>query len=169
MKKTLDPTINRKMRRTFRKLRHKVSYINQGGCGVFAVCLAKILRKLGYDARIVALNNISSLWGRDEEDIINHNQELRRAKQSNTSPYCTKAHYMVRVGNTYIDSQHIKPCLGRKMWLKKESGERWLGQVILGNVPIESLAYLNDNGDAWNSNYRRNQTPLLESILKQSL
>lgn len=172
MQKTLNPLLILKMKRIFSKLNERIKYIDSGGCGVFAVFLAKLLRRHGYDARIIALNRYkhwSSIYDEDDNTVTNHNMSIKHAMKKSNYVDVTKSHYVVRVGNFYIDNWDIVKTKGQVLHMKKEFKSKWHFKILLGNVPIPYLAYLNEQEDAWNSLYDRRNNRKLELFLKQHL
>jgi hypothetical protein len=172
MKRELSPVLKQKLKRTFKTLNTEVPSINSGGCGVFAVSLTKILRKLGYDARIIGLNmkRYYSFDDGDKENMItSHNLSIKNAMKHNSSSNATKSHYVVRVGNTYIDCTNIKKCNSLKMRLKYDNYKTFSYRIILGNVPVSILAYLNKDPFVWNPYYHRSNNQKIDKILKTNL
>lgn len=80
------------------KVNEKLYGIDRGGCGLFAVKLAKRLKKLGIPAKIAILDR----WG-NIDDYKEDIKELGYIDPDSSKP----SHVLVKIGRRYVDNNGV--------------------------------------------------------------
>ena len=148
---------------------HKVPYINNGGCGIFASYLYKELVKYGFKPKILTLTS----YGVDKDEIRDYKNSylpnLRYSRKNNRSPNNgAKSHYMVKLGNFALDCSGSFAFQKQKdHTVKIEKREYIYG--ILGTISIEDLDYLIKMEWAWNYCFERKHSPKIQRLIKKQL
>lgn len=134
----------------------KIPKINQGGCGIFAIKMAKELKKLGYSPNIVIIDrgveNVNN-----KKEILNRvtNKERVGSYEKRQTSFC---HCCVEIGGLYFDGLHIGLSLM----------ERWNSYIFSGNYTIEEMEIALKVG-GWNSSYDRRKNRMLQGIIDKSI
>lgn len=146
-------------------IQSKVLDLNYGGCGVFAVLFCDHLIRLGFDAKIYALD--SPVWsvGIDHES----NVDICAYVVSNGLNPVNEGvrinwHYAVRIDEFFFDSEGFG-VIDSKNIFEINASE----YIVLGEIPLEYLRYLSffQGYAGWNSVYDRKQNSIVEDIINQ--
>lgn len=135
-------------------IQRKIPSINCGGCGIFAVALAKELTRLGYKVKIITLeqSHYSPVFIKKQfkSEITN----LRYSRKNNKQPKNGgAAHYMVKMGNYAIDCNGEFLIYTHNNIKVVEKG--YIDYIVAGTISIDDLEYLNGFSWAWNDTFPR--------------
>lgn len=147
----------------------KVSYINCGGCGIFASFLYKELIKFGFKPKILVFKT----WSVDRDDIKEYKNsylpDIQNSRKNNSNPKNgAKSHYMVKLGNFALDCSGDFPFVRQKD--KSIHIEKYeCTYALLGTMSIEDLDYLIGIKWAWNPEFNRRHSKRIEKLIKKQL
>lgn len=170
MKMTLE--LAAKIVKKLRPVNKQISNLNYGGCGVFAVALAKQLISLGFDAKIIGLE-FSDSWAIDhaKKNYAHNCEKLHYGRVNNIKANDvgveTNNHYCVQVEDIYLDSTGYS--------LQDENGELYLTQeycTIIGEVDLIDFEYISmvkNPKNLWNNDYDRTQNKEVISLINSLL
>jgi hypothetical protein len=139
------------------QIKNEIPEINHGGCGVFALIMAKQLELLGYNPTISILTNY---FGDTEDkkrvlnEVMNGNK-VNRSEKLGTS----FAHCCIEVGGLIFDGKMVGVAFK----------EKWISYPITGSYSIEELSLALKIG-SWNDDYsRKYNNPKLRRIIKNTI
>lgn len=148
----------------------QISYLNYGGCGIFAELFAKMLIELGFENISIVGVECNSYCARriqrKHETNVSNIKEARNChlKNVDNDEYIEiYNHYMVKCGSYYFDSE-CKNRIHNGAINGKEEGYKRTYYPI-GELGVEEIEYLNHNVTGWNSTFNRKQIPKIESFI----
>ncbi len=142
------------------EINQKISYINSGGCCVFAACIGEELKLRGIETNII----VAASWG--NETNINQAREKILVPNRMTEWNGQGIHFH-HVGVEYIidhDSFHYDSNGSHHADVK-------LGEWMLyeGRMSVEDAAGLANEAEGWNTCFSREDIPTLKRFIRKFL
>lgn len=140
-----------------KQINNEIPEINYGGCGVFALIMAKQLELLGYNPIIHILTSYYDNT-EDKKRVLNEVMNGNRVNRSDKLE-TSFAHCCIEVGGLLFDGKMIGAAFKNK----------WTSYPITGSYTKEELALALKIG-SWNDDYsRKHCNPKLRRIIKNTI
>lgn len=149
-----DSEIIKKIHNLNEKIREEIYRLNQGGCGIFADELYKVLVKLGFQPKIAIKAGVIPF--EERKKFINETMNNNFENSSKTA----FSHCMIQLENFLIDGYNC--CEGNRI----EDGFQIMPFEINGYYTKDELEIAIAYAD-WNENYSRSQTPKLINLIEK--
>lgn len=130
--------------------------INSGGCGIFALMLAKELNAIGIEAELAWIG-----YGDESEEVTENITELVENTDClynlvfKHKLYCK--HMVVYINGFYIDSTGVYQDLDDTDW----------GGVLLGVFKMNQVAHICNDRKGWNTWFNSRNIPRIERRLRE--
>jgi hypothetical protein len=139
------------------KTTSNISYINSGGCGVFAYYLGKKLDEFKISYTILYLVRESHITSKH----IKNNFTKHKSGKHNVT--ISSSHIMIYVNGKIIDGEGVYDCIGDTHFSTMK--------VIETNLTLDELKYALDFPEQWNPWYydeRFKYNPIIEKAVNRS-
>jgi len=155
------------LRKEVLPINRKVSRLNFGGCGVFAVHFARMLQDIGFKDVVITSMEVDSIDSYRNYHPTNL-ECLREVMKGNGSARNieTYYHYMVRVGKWYFDSETATKQIGDEGVDVMVDGDEDF-YFPIGDYNIEDIAFANKFQFLWNDEYDRGQNVIVKNFIKK--
>ncbi len=145
----------------------RISNINSGGCGIFALYVSLHMKALNLPYEIIALSTDTDpeTWNKSKEEFVNkvvNNNNSKKANYHGLS--CSHVAVLFDDKNLFDSNKLLTISENEKSVFCANS---WTNYLIVGSYEIEVLKAAVKPQDGWNESYdRRQNTKLFSSIRK---
>lgn len=145
-----------------------VDNINWGGCGVFALELARAIRKYYGESERYSIH----IWSHDEEYLPNVEEVEKEVLASNGGyPSWTDAW-----NDNGVYFNHIRLWYGESFWdavdgpvsFEDAMPYEHTYHMLDGSISEPALAVLIENPDNWNPDFNRDQIPAMREFIEET-
>ena len=144
------------------KVNKKIMYINNGGCGFFAIALCNELKRIGFRAKILVVYKSPHDQKKFKEFLTNNRRVNENTNVALSSMvYSSWTHFMVKCKGKIIDSTGVYNKLTDTQYFDYRLTKHSLSPDIL------SVFCGDEFRDNWNRVYNRDDNSLLNNEVKE--